>query len=96
MNQNKVTKIAHLLSQAGGAHHTFEQTVLKGVYDEAWPMWYADYVVERGLAELLGRAVTAEQVSRFFTESYAVYQAENIKQGWTDYTAEQMVEARLA
>ncbi len=91
MSSNSVNEIAQLLSQAGSAHHVFEQTVLKGVYDQEWPRWYAEYVVEHGLSHLLEREVTVEQVSRFFTESYEVYKKENSQVGWADYTAQQML-----
>ncbi|MFN8456324.1 MAG: hypothetical protein U0401_16925 [Anaerolineae bacterium] len=91
MNPNAVNQIAQLLSQAGSAHHVFEQTVLKGVYDQEWPHWYAEYVVEHGLGQLLEREVTVEQVSRFFTENYEVYKKENSVLGWADYTAQHML-----
>ena len=29
------------------AHGTYEGTVLRGVYDQAWPEWYAAYAVEQ-------------------------------------------------
>lgn len=35
------------LSAAGRAHHEFETTFLGGQYDEAWPGWYAAYVLGR-------------------------------------------------
>jgi hypothetical protein len=82
VTQESITKIANLLSQAGSAHHHFEQTVLKGVYDQEWPTWYADYVTGHGLGELLTRPVTVEQLGRFL--------AENSKLGWADYTAQQI------
>ncbi|MFN8456594.1 MAG: hypothetical protein U0401_18320 [Anaerolineae bacterium] len=91
MNITAVNQIAQLLSQAGSVHHEFEQTVLKGVYGQEWPRWYAEYVVEHGLSHLLELEVTVEQVSQFFSESYGVYKKENSQVGWTDYTAQQMM-----
>ncbi len=35
------------LGAAGSAHHEFEQHYLRGVRDEAWPGWYAAYVLGR-------------------------------------------------
>lgn len=90
MSTNTITQIAHLLSQAGSAHHHFEQTVLNGVYDQEWPAWYADYVIKHGLKELLPTPITVEQLARFFAENYEVYKRENSKQSWTDYTAQQI------
>ncbi|MCG3211223.1 MAG: hypothetical protein FOGNACKC_04862 [Anaerolineae bacterium] len=92
MNPNAVTQIARLLSQAGSAHHQYEQTILKGVYDQEWPAWYANYVIEHGLANLLNQEVTAGQISQFFIESYQIYRKEGSNLGWVDYTAQQLVE----
>jgi hypothetical protein len=90
VTQEIITKIANLLSQAGSAHHHFEQTVLKGIYDQEWPAWYADHVIQHGLGELLPGPVTVEQLSRFLSENYEVYKRENSKLGWADYTAQQI------
>lgn len=90
MNAPNVTQITHLLVQAGSAHHHFEQTVLKGVYDQEWPAWYADYVIQHGLAELLSTPVTVEQLTHFLAENYEVYKQENSGLGWAEYTAAQI------
>lgn len=90
MNTNKITQITALLSQAGSAHHHFEQTVLKGVYDQEWPAWYADYVIQHGLGELLSTPVTVEPLAQFLAEDYEVYKRENSKLDWADYTAQQI------
>ncbi len=85
--QTTTTAIAALLTQAGGAHYEYEQTVLKGVYDEEWASWYADYVIQHGLGKLLNQAVTTEQISQFFNQSYEEYKKEHSVQNWADYTA---------
>ncbi len=91
MSQTNTTVLAALLTQAGNAHHTYEQTILEGKYDEDWAAWYADYVIQQGLGNVLNQPVTKEQVSQFLSKSYQVYQQENSTQNWADYTAEQMV-----
>ncbi len=91
MSQTNTTVLAALLTQAGNAHHTYEQTILKGKYDEDWATWYADYVIQQGLGNVLNQSVIKEQVSQFLSESYQVYQQENSTQNWEDYTAEKMV-----
>lgn len=35
------------LEAAGSAHHDYESRYLGGVRDEAWPGWYAAYVLGR-------------------------------------------------
>jgi hypothetical protein len=91
MPQTDTVVLAALLTQAGNAHHTYEQTVLKGKYDEDWSVWYADYVIQHGLGNIINQPVTTEQLSQFLSESYQVYQQENPTQNWEDYTAEKMV-----
>ena len=51
-----------LLKQAAAAHGVHEQEDLGGVYDEAWPEWYAAHLA-RGLAELGYRMVPAAAVA---------------------------------
>jgi hypothetical protein len=92
MNPNTVNQVTQLLSQAGSAHHVFEQSVLKGVYDQEWPTWYAQYVIEHGFNDLLGQPLTVEHLGRFLAENYELYKRENSKLGWADYTAQQIVE----
>ncbi len=40
-------ELAAALKAAGSAHHEYEQTVLSGVFDEHWPMFYAAFVLGR-------------------------------------------------
>ncbi len=39
--------LAAVLSDAGSAHHEYEETALKGVHDELWAGFYAAYVLGR-------------------------------------------------
>lgn len=48
-----------LLRQAAAAHGIHEQEDLGGVYDEAWPEWYAAHMT-RALAEQGYRLVPAD------------------------------------
>jgi hypothetical protein len=48
-----------LLRQAAAAHGIHEQEDLGGVYDEAWPEWYAAHMA-RALAERGYRLVPAD------------------------------------
>lgn len=91
MIETTAKEIAALLNQAGAAHHDYEQTVLKGVYDREWPTWYAKYVLERGLNKLLNQEVTVEQLSQFLDQTNQNYQAERSQTSWAEYTAQKMV-----
>ena len=48
MNQQpQFSELATALRAAGSAHHEYEQTVLNGVFDEQWSMFYAAFVLGR-------------------------------------------------
>jgi hypothetical protein len=95
MNYNTtVAQIAKLLAEAGTAHHQYEQTVLKGVYDQEWPAWYAGYILERGLNSMLRRPVNRDTLSQFLLQSNEMRQKQVPEPGWVEYTAHDIV-ARL-
>ena len=45
--------VAALLRETQTAHGVYETDVLGGVYDEAWPAWYAAYLLDHGLGDHL-------------------------------------------
>ena len=90
MNQN-TSKIAQLLGQAGSAHHHFEQTVLKGVYDEEWPDWYAGYLLEHGLNDLLPQSVTQAELGQFLYHSNQTRTQRRPEPNWVDYTVRDLI-----
>jgi hypothetical protein len=92
-SKNTVMEIASLLTQAGNAHHHYEQTVLNGVYDRDWHIWYAEYAIEHGLNKLLERALTLEQLSQFLSQTNDRYEAEKSARSWANYTAQKIVES---
>jgi hypothetical protein len=94
-SKNTVMEVASLLDRAGNAHHHYEQTVLNGVYDRDWPIWYAEYALEHGLGKLLAQSLTLEQLSQFLDRSNEQYEAENPDRSWADYTAQKIVESFL-
>ncbi len=81
--------IATLLRQAEEAHAVYEADELNGVYDEAWPRWYATYAVEHGLAEILGHDVDAETLATFLSDSYGDFASADPKptEAWPEYIA---------
>lgn len=42
-----VEELAKLIKQAADAHHLYEQKELKGVRDEDWPTWYAQWILKQ-------------------------------------------------
>ncbi len=92
MEADRTDAIDALLVRAEEAHGTYEAEQLNGVYDEAWPRWYAEYVGEHGLSDLLGREAAAPRVAAFLEESFADF--ERLSPGqvepWHTYIARRM------
>ena len=78
-----------LLVQAATAHGVFEETELQGVYDQAWPRWYATYAVEHGLGPLVGHRVTVDRLAEFLASSNVEYEKTEpeLREPWATYTA---------
>jgi hypothetical protein len=89
--KNTEMEIASLLTQAGNAHHHYEQTVLNGVYDHDWSIWYAEYAIEHCLGKLLERSLSLEQLSQFLSQTNDRYEAEKPDQSWANYTAHKIL-----
>jgi hypothetical protein len=89
-------EIANLLSKTGAAHGAYEEQELNGVYDQSWPAWYAAYLVEHGIGELLSKAITMEQLARLLKQYDQDYRTHQRQEGWPDYYAAQLLEWRAA
>lgn len=88
----RIPAIAALLGEAEAAHAVYERGELAGVYDEQWPAWYARFVVDRGLGDILGHPVTAESVAALLTRGWQELKAANAKprDSWAAWTAGRM------
>jgi hypothetical protein len=86
---NKVEAVSALLTEAEAAHGVYESTELDGVYDQAWPSWYAEYAVDHGIGEVLGQAVTTDQLAEFLATSFTDFKENepNPTEDWAGYTA---------
>jgi hypothetical protein len=86
---DRIQALITLLTETGQAHGRFEETELKGVYDQHWPRWYAAYAVEHGIGALVGRAVSADELTRFLASSNAEFERIEPKpsEPWAAYTA---------
>ena len=85
----RVDQIDALLVQAGEAHGRYEETELNGVYDQAWPRWYAAYAIEHGIGDLLGHPVTTDQLAVFLDSSNRDLERieAELREPWATYTA---------
>ena len=89
MTAERVQALHELLLETEAAHGAYEATTLNGVYDEAWPRWYAEYAVEHGIGSLVGADLPAQRLTAFFERSWADYQRIDPKptDSWDMYTA---------
>lgn len=78
-----------LLAEAEAAHGVYETTELSGVYDQAWPAWYAAYAVDRGIGELVGHVVTTDELATFLASTFETFKVLEPKpsEGWASWTA---------
>ena len=89
------TQITTLLRRAGSAHGAYETSVLKGVYDQDWAVWYADWVLKNGLPELLGeRFVAAQFDAASFGKLLFDINQDHVREGrglsWAEFTARRL------
>lgn len=86
-------QLAELLTEAAQAHDKYEQSALGGQYDSEWPRWYADYLVEHGLPDLLGRGdLSNEQLVEMLTKADANHRTRASEERWPDYYAGYLLE----
>ena len=91
LRQDTQKAVAALLSQASAAHGVYEENELNGVYDQNWPDWYAAYLVQHGLSDLLGTSIPAEQLSRLLKQCDQDYKRERPGVGWPEFYAQRLV-----
>jgi hypothetical protein len=87
-------EIANLLDKTLAAHSLHEKRELNGVYDQDWPAWYAAYLVEHGIGDLLGQAITRGELTGLLKQYDKDYRAQRQLDGWPDYYAAQLLRWR--
>ncbi|KAA3643357.1 MAG: hypothetical protein DWQ07_22865 [Chloroflexi bacterium] len=77
------------------AHHKYQTRQLEGARNQDWPAWYADYLLEGGIAELLQTSPAPEQLAQFLTDLHASYSAlsekEQLEMDWPSYYAPKLI-----
>jgi hypothetical protein len=87
------TAVAALLREAETAHGAYETNDLAGVYDEAWPAWYAAYLLEQGLSDHLPGAERLDIaiLTAMLTRLAADYEQGEQTSPWPDVYAQGIV-----
>lgn len=92
MPQSVLKQLTSLLERAQEEHKEYEAAVLNGVRDEAWDLWYASWLVEHGLNDLLNVDLQSPDLATLLAGLYDEYQQGDQSQNWAAYTAAQLVE----
>lgn len=92
MTTDNFSALEALLSEAEAAHGVYETAELNGVYDEHWPRWYAEYAMEHGIGALMGRDVSADELTRLLTTSWEELQRADPRptEPWTTFVARRL------
>ena len=93
MSADKQQTIATLLARAGSAHGVYEEGELGGVYDQNWPEWYAGWLLEHGLNDLVPAPFDRAGLARFLKECDLAYKRDRPNEGWPSYYARLMLSA---
>lgn len=89
MQSDRTSGLRDLLTQAEAAHGVYETTDLGGVYDAAWAAWYASFLVDRGIGDVLGREIAVDRLGAFLSSAFDDLRAidPTPTESWAAYTA---------
>lgn len=101
-NASLVAQVSALLSRASAAHSEYEKEALKGVRDEEWPSWYAEFLRENGLPALLYGSAAGEpelgdaqdlvaNLDKLLAAADESHRANAPDERWEDYYARYLV-----
>ena len=92
MHPDLGTDIATLLEEAQTAHSVYETESMRGV-DEEWPAWYATYLLDLGLRDLLPKSVTGDPdtLAARLQDLHAAFQRDDPSGDWHRFCAERFV-----
>jgi len=92
MTTDRIAPLEALLGEAETAHGAYETTELNGVYDQEWPRWYAEYAVDHGIGEIVGRPVGADELAALLTASWSELQQTDPRpsEPWTTFIARRL------
>ena len=92
MPESILKQITRLLERSQTEHKEYEASVLNGVRDEEWDMWYAAWLVEHGINDLLNADMQSSDLATLLTDINNQHQDGDQSKSWAEYTAEQIVE----
>ena len=92
MTAETAMAVATLLREAETAHGAYEARELGGVLEEAWPDWYATYLLAHGLGDRLPGAVAlgASGLAPILAQLAADYEREQPAAPWPEVYARRL------
>jgi hypothetical protein len=90
MSQDKVNQLFNLFVKTVWAHHEHQERDLNGVYNVNWAPWYASFLIDNGVGDVLGYEINEESLTRFLVDVDKKYRREKPNQEWPVYYAIQL------
>jgi hypothetical protein len=93
MKSTSEKAVAALLRAAEAAHGAYEKSILGGAYDEEWPAWYAAYLLDHGLRDLLpgAESLDVDTLTAMLARLAADYEQGEQTSPWPDVYAQGIV-----
>ncbi len=92
MPDSILKQVEELLQRSSTEHGEYERSVLKGVYDEEWDLWYAAWLVEHHINAMLNTNLTSADLATLLRDINDQHQKTDKQQSWAHYTARQLVD----
>src|SRR5918998_5138828 len=85
--------VAALLRETQAAHSAYETNDLGGVFDQEWPAWYAAYLLDHGLRDLLPgpESLNVNNLTALLARVAADYERGEQTSPWPDVYAREIV-----
>ena len=78
MAADQVSQLVSLLTKTGAAHRDYIENIEKVDVDYRWPVWYAAYLLDHDLEEILGVEIDRASLAGFIAEVQAKKAGKNI------------------
>ncbi|MEX2143980.1 MAG: hypothetical protein WD740_05240 [Anaerolineales bacterium] len=86
------SKLADLLRNAQAAHHDFKSMELGGSRDEQWCTWYAQYLLDNGLAGLIASEPDSDRLAALLERSSQDHKTASGEEDWATFSAHLLLE----
>ena len=91
MAADQVSQLVSLLTKTGAAHRDYIENIEKVDVDYRWPVWYATYLLDHDLEEILGVEIDRASLAGFIAEMDGVYKESTSEESWQEYYAQKLL-----